>query len=144
MLVGILPGDTRGVGQRVFPLCRVVLDAQQVQVVHHARGRGGAAVVGAPAPVLGDGAAHAVGQVVQGATARQHARLDGLQERAIHVGVLRLLVVEGIEHRAADGAEVFLLARQRALNLEEVGGRQVRIVGIRHVPRQFHLRCALV
>ena len=77
-LVGILPGHAHGVGQRVLPLSRVVGYAQQVQIVHHATGGGGAVVAGAPAPVLGDGAAHAVGQVVKRAAVRQYARLHGL------------------------------------------------------------------
>ena len=62
VLVLVVPRHAHAVGTLVLPLGRVVGDAQQVQTVHHARGTGGAVVV--PAPLLGDGTAHAVGQFV--------------------------------------------------------------------------------
>ena len=139
MLVGILPGDAYGVGQRVLPLGRVILDAQQVQIVHHATGGGGTVVAGAPAPVLGDGAAHAVGQVVKRAAVGQYARLHGLHQGAVNEGVGCLLCFRR-EEVLVDGLKVRLLTGERALHLEEVGGSQVLIVYIGHAPRQFHLR----
>ena len=77
-LVGIQPGHAHGVCLLVLPLGRVVGNAQQVQVVHHATGGGGTVVGGTPSPVLGDGAAYAVSQIVQRAAVRQDARLHGL------------------------------------------------------------------
>ena len=134
---GIVPRHADGAGTLVFPSRRVVGNAQQVHLVEHARGRGGAVVV-VPAPFLGDAATHAVGHVVQRAAVLQHAFGYRLHQRAVGVGIDGTLVALCIV-LFEDGGEVFLLARQRALNLEEVGGCHVLVVLIRYAPLQFHL-----
>ena len=142
-LVGIVPRHANGVGPLVLPLRCPVGDAQQVQVIYDARGVGGAVVFAAPTPVLGDDAAHAVGQLVQRAAILQHVGGDVLHQRAVDIGISGFLVARGVE-LLEDGDEVLLLARQRALNLEEVGGRHIAVVQIRHAPLQLHLALAVV
>ena len=133
---GIVPRHADGAGTLVFPARRVVGNAQQVHLVERARGRGSTVVV--PAPFLGDAATHAVGHVVQRAAVLQHAFGYRLHQRAVGVGIDGALVALCIV-LFEDGGEVFLLARQRALNLEEVGGCQVLVVLIWYAPLQFHL-----
>ena len=143
ILVDIVPCHTDAVGPLVLPLGRIVGYAQQVQVVDHAAGARGTVVGGGPSPVLGDGAAHTVGQVVQRTAILEHARQNVVHQRAVDIGIDPLFVVLGIK-QLADGDEVFLLAGHRALNLEEVGGHQVLVVHIGHRPLQFHLRLLFV
>ena len=109
-----------------------------MQLVEHARSRGGAVVIGAPAPIFGDGSAHAVGYIIERAAILQHAGLDGLNQGTIYIGIGRFLFGLGVE-LLEYGFEVLFLTRQRALNLEEVGGRHVDIVQIGHVPLHLHL-----
>ena len=109
-----------------------------MQLVEHARGRGGTVVIGAPAPIFGNGAAHAVGYIIERSAILQHAGLDGLNQGTIYIGIGRFLFVLGVE-LLEYGFEVLLLTRQRALNLEEVGGRQVGSIQIGHVPLHLHL-----
>ena len=142
-LVGIVPRHADSVGLLVFPLGRVVSYAQQVELVEHARSRGGAVVIGAPTPIFGDGSAHAVGNIIERAAILQHAGLDGLNQGTIYIGIGRFLFGLGVE-LLGYGFEVLLLTRQRALNLEEVGGRQVGSIQIGHVPLHLYLSLLVV
>ena len=96
-------------------------------------------VVAVPSPVLGNHAAHAVGQPVEGAVARKLSVGNGINESAVNVGVAELVTVKH-EGLRADCHEVGLLARQRALHLEEVGTGHIAGVGIHDVPRQLYRR----
>ena len=135
-LVGIVPRHAHRVCPFVLPTGRVVADAQQVDVRNGARGLLGT-VVAVPSPVLGNHAAHAVGQPVEGAVARKLSVGNGINESAVNVGVAELVAIKH-EGLRADCHEVGLLARQRALHLEEVGAGQIVGVGIHDVPRQLY------
>ena len=90
-----------------------------------------------PAPVLRHGTAHTVGQVAEHAVI-QLVGGDVVHQGAVDKGIAGLLLGLGVE-LLTDGDEVRLLARQRALDLKEVGGRQVLILRIGHAPRQLNL-----
>ena len=139
VFAGIVPCHAHGVGSLVFPVGRAVRHAQQVKIIHDTPDGRGAVVVRAPAPLFGNRTPHTVGEVVQRAAILQHACFDGFNQGAVDESVGRLFVAFRYK-LLINGLEVFFLAGQRALYLEEVGGREVLIVQIRHVPCHFHHR----
>ena len=94
--------------------------------------------VAVPAPGLRNHAAHAVGEVGQRRAAGEVLGDERIDDGAVGVGEVRILIVDDHGH-GADGHEVGLLARQRALHLEVVARSEVVGAGVAHMPVEPHL-----